>query len=100
MQLSERMPRRRPSPMDLSRPEQASPAEVQRRIQAGEWVVDSLGGTAGDIRKLAGAGGLRSYRVSDFAGHADRIGHQVAIVNDEYQAAMTPNLTDTAHPSR
>ncbi len=32
--------RRGPAPVDLSRPERVDPADLRRRIEAGEWVVD------------------------------------------------------------
>ena len=32
--------RRGPAPVDLSLPERVDPAELRRRIEAGEWVVD------------------------------------------------------------
>ncbi len=34
------MNRRGPPPVDLSPPEPVEPAELRRRIEAGEWVVD------------------------------------------------------------
>jgi hydroxyacylglutathione hydrolase len=124
-----------PPPVDLSRPQIVDPAELRRRINAGEWVVDlrdrtafaaghltdslnfelgdnfvtylgwlyrwgapltligeseeqvgearrqlvrigidELAGAAvGDIETLADGAGLRSYRVSDFAGLAGAV---------------------------
>ena len=46
--------RRGPEPVDLSPPELVDPVEIQRRIHAGEWVVDLRSRTAFARRHLAG----------------------------------------------
>lgn len=43
-----------PAPVDLSPPEQVDPAEIRRRIHAGEWVVDLRARTAFARSHLAG----------------------------------------------
>jgi hydroxyacylglutathione hydrolase len=47
--------RQGPAPLDLSLPEQVDPAELRRRIQAGEWVVDLRNRTAFAAGHLAGS---------------------------------------------
>jgi len=46
--------RRGPAPVDLSAPEPVQPAELRRRIEAGEWVVDLRARTAFAAAHLAG----------------------------------------------
>lgn len=43
-----------PGPIDLSAPAEADPAELRRRIEAGEWVVDLRTGTAFAAGHVAG----------------------------------------------
>ncbi|MGE3664911.1 MAG: rhodanese-like domain-containing protein [Pseudonocardia sp.] len=43
-----------PAEIDLSAPEEADPAELRRRIEAGEWVVDLRSGTAFAAGHVAG----------------------------------------------
>jgi hydroxyacylglutathione hydrolase len=50
--------RRGPAPVDLSRPEPVEPAELRRRIEAGEWVVDLRARTAFAAGHLAGTLGF------------------------------------------
>lgn len=50
--------RRGPAPVDLSQPEPAEPAELRRRIEAGEWVVDLRERTAFAAGHLAGSLGF------------------------------------------
>jgi hydroxyacylglutathione hydrolase len=50
--------RQGPSPVDLSLPEQVDPAELRRRIDAGEWVVDLRERTAFAADHLAGSLGF------------------------------------------
>jgi rhodanese-related sulfurtransferase len=50
--------RRGPAPVDLSLPEQVEPAELRRRIEAGEWVVDLRDRTAFAAGHLAGSLGF------------------------------------------
>ena len=52
--------RRGPAPVDLSPPEPVEPAELRRRIEAGEWVVDLRDRTAFAAGHLAGSLGLRA----------------------------------------
>jgi hydroxyacylglutathione hydrolase len=47
--------RRGPRPVDLSPPERVEPAELRRRIEAGEWVVDLRERTAFAAGHLAGS---------------------------------------------
>ena len=47
--------RRGPAPVDLSPPRPVEPAELRRRIEAGEWVVDLRDRTAFAAGHLAGA---------------------------------------------
>jgi glyoxylase-like metal-dependent hydrolase (beta-lactamase superfamily II)/rhodanese-related sulfurtransferase len=47
--------RRGPAPVDLSAPEPVDPAELRRRIEAGEWVVDLRKRTAFAAGHLAGS---------------------------------------------
>ena len=47
--------RRGPAPVDLSMPERVDPAELRRRIEAGEWVVDLRERTAFAAGHLAGS---------------------------------------------
>ena len=50
--------RRGPAPVDLSAPEPVQPAELRRRIEAGEWVVDLRDRTAFAAGHLAGSLGF------------------------------------------
>ncbi len=50
--------RRGPAPVDLSRPAPVDPAELRRRLEAGEWVVDLRERTAFAARHLRGALGF------------------------------------------
>jgi hydroxyacylglutathione hydrolase len=50
--------RRGPAPIDLSLPRQVDPAELRRRIEAGEWVVDLRDRTAFAAGHLAGSLGF------------------------------------------
>ena len=50
--------RRGPAPVDLSPPEPVEPAELRRRIEAGEWVVDLRERTAFAAGHLAGSLGF------------------------------------------
>jgi glyoxylase-like metal-dependent hydrolase (beta-lactamase superfamily II)/rhodanese-related sulfurtransferase len=50
--------RRGPGPVDLSAPEPVEPAELRRRIEAGEWVVDLRDRTAFAAGHLAGSLGF------------------------------------------
>ncbi|GAA0922256.1 MBL fold metallo-hydrolase [Pseudonocardia zijingensis] len=50
--------RRGAGPVDLSLPEPVDPAELRRRIEAGEWVVDLRGRTAFAAGHLAGSLGF------------------------------------------
>ena len=56
------MNRRGPAPVDLSPPEPVQPAELRRRIEAGEWVVDLRDRTAFAAGHLAGS---RGFELSD-----------------------------------
>ncbi len=47
--------RQGPAPVDLSLPEQVDPAQLQRRIEAGEWVVDLRDRTAFAAGHLGGS---------------------------------------------
>jgi glyoxylase-like metal-dependent hydrolase (beta-lactamase superfamily II) len=51
-----------PAPVDLSMPRPIDPAELRRRIEAGEWVVDLRHRTAFAAGHL---GGTRSFELSD-----------------------------------
>jgi len=50
--------RQGPEPVDLSLPEEVDPAELRRRIEAGEWVVDLRDRTAFATGHLAGSLGF------------------------------------------
>ena len=50
--------RRGPAPVDLSAPQPVEPAELRRRIEAGEWVVDLRDRTAFAAGHLAGSLGF------------------------------------------
>ena len=50
--------RRGPAPVDLSAPQPVQPAELRRRIEAGEWVVDLRDRTAFAAGHLAGSLGF------------------------------------------
>jgi hydroxyacylglutathione hydrolase len=56
------MNRRGPAPVDLSPPEPVQPAELRRRIEANEWVVDLRDRTAFAAGHLAGS---RGFELSD-----------------------------------
>jgi len=81
------MNRAGPAPVDLSPPEPVDPAEIRRRIHAGEWVVDLRSRTVFACGHLAGTVNLEvgdsfaTYLGLDAAmgdpGHAGRRHHRM-----------------------
>ena len=68
--------RQGPAPVDLSLPEQVDPAQLQRRIEAGEWVVDLRDRTAFAAGHLGGSLELRAvHQLRYLPRLAVRLGH-------------------------
>jgi glyoxylase-like metal-dependent hydrolase (beta-lactamase superfamily II)/rhodanese-related sulfurtransferase len=108
--------RRGPDPVDLSPPEPVQPAELRRRIEAGEWVVDLRDRTAFAAGHLAGSLG---FELSDsfvtYLGWLHRYGSPLTLIGetaeqvararrelvrigiDELAGAATGDITTLAH---
>lgn len=72
-----------PAPVDLSAPEPVDPAEVRRRIQAGQWVVDLRERTAFAAGHLAGSLGFElSDNFVTYLGWLYRYGTPLTLIGD------------------
>ncbi len=70
-------------PMDLSPPAQADPAELARRISAGEWVVDLRSRTAFAARHLEGSVGIElGQQFATYLGWVIPWGTPVTLIGD------------------
>lgn len=75
--------RRGPAPVDLSMPEPVQPAELRRRIEAGEWVVDLRARTAFAAGHLAGSLGFElSQNFVTYLGWLYRYGTPLTLIGD------------------
>ena len=72
-----------PAPVDLSPPEPVDPAEIRRRVHAGEWVVDLRSRTAFAAGHLAGTINLEvGDSFATYLGWTIRWGTPVTLVGD------------------
>lgn len=75
--------RRGPAPVDLSPPEPVEPAELRRRIEAGEWVVDLRDRTAFAAGHLAGSLGFElSTNFVTYLGWLYRYGTPLTLIGE------------------
>jgi hydroxyacylglutathione hydrolase len=75
--------RRGPAPVDLSAPEPVEPAELRRRIEAGEWVVDLRERTAFATGHLAGSLGFElGTNFVTYLGWLYRYGTPVTLIGE------------------
>jgi glyoxylase-like metal-dependent hydrolase (beta-lactamase superfamily II)/rhodanese-related sulfurtransferase len=75
--------RRGPAPVDLSAPEPVDPAELRRRLEAGEWVVDLRDRTAFAAGHLAGSLGLElSTHFVTYLGWLYRYGTPLTLIGE------------------
>ncbi|WP_369805273.1 rhodanese-like domain-containing protein [Pseudonocardia sp. MH-G8] len=75
--------RRGPEPVDLSPPEPVEPAELRRRIEAGEWVVDLRERTAFAAAHLAGSLGFElSTNFVTYLGWLYRYGTPLTLIGE------------------
>ncbi len=81
-----RINRRGPAPVDLSPPAPVDPAELRRRIEAGEWVVDLRDRTAFAAAHLTGSLGFElSDNFVTYLGWLYRYGTPLTLVGDSDQ---------------
>ena len=72
-----------PAPVDLSAPEPVEPAELRRRIEAGEWVVDLRDRTAFAAGHLAGSLGFElSTNFVTYLGWLYRYGAPLTLIGE------------------
>ena len=75
--------RRGPAPIDLSMPEPVQPAELRRRIENGEWVVDLRARTAFAAGHLAGSLGFElSTSFVTYLGWLYRYGTPLTLIGE------------------
>ncbi len=75
--------RRGPAPVDLSPPQPVEPAELRRRIEAGEWVVDLRDRTAFAAGHLAGSLGFElSDNFVTYLGWLYRYGTPLTLIGE------------------
>ena len=75
--------RRGPAPVDLSVPEPVDPAELRRRIAAGEWVVDLRNRTGFAAGHLAGSLGFElSTNFATYLGWLYRYGTPLTLIGE------------------
>jgi rhodanese-related sulfurtransferase len=75
--------RRGPAPVDLSPPEPVQPAELRRRIEAGEWVVDLRERSAFAAGHLAGSLGFElSTNFVTYLGWLYRYGSPLTLIGE------------------
>jgi hydroxyacylglutathione hydrolase len=75
--------RRGPAPVDLSAPETVEPAELRRRIEAGEWVVDLRERTVFAAGHLAGSLGFElSTNFVTYLGWLYRYGTPLTLIGE------------------
>jgi glyoxylase-like metal-dependent hydrolase (beta-lactamase superfamily II)/rhodanese-related sulfurtransferase len=75
--------RRGPAPVDLSPPEPVEPAELRRRIEAGEWVVDLRERTAFAAGHLSGSLGFElSTNFVTYLGWLYRYGTPLTLIGE------------------
>ena len=75
--------RRGPAPVDLSPPEPVEPAELRRRIEAGEWVVDLRDRTAFAAGHVAGSLGFElSTNFVTYLGWLYRYGTPLTLIGE------------------
>ncbi|BBX51465.1 MBL fold metallo-hydrolase [Mycolicibacterium poriferae] len=73
-----------PAPVDLSLPEPVDPAELRRRIDSGEWVVDLRSRTAFAAGHLAGTFGFElSTQFATYLGWLYRWGAPMTLVGED-----------------
>lgn len=78
--------RRGPAPVDLSSPAPVDPAQLRRRIEAGEWVVDLRERTAFAAGHLAGSLGFElSTNFVTYLGWLYRWGTPLTLIGDSAQ---------------
>ena len=78
--------RRGPAPVDLSLPQPVDPAELRRRIEAGEWVVDLRDRTAFAAGHLAGSLGFElSDNFVTYLGWLYPWGAPLTLIGDDHE---------------
>lgn len=78
--------RQGPAPFDLSLPDEVDPAELRRRIEAGEWVVDLRERTAFAAGHLAGALGFElSTNFVTYLGWLYRWGAPLTLIGESLE---------------